>query len=101
MKTLLLISASLVSLRAETVEGVITDTMCGAKHTMAKGMSDAECAKMCAKGSSDYALFDGKTVWTLSNQKLAAQFAAKRVAVSGDVNAAQRKIKVAQIKESN
>jgi hypothetical protein len=94
-------AASLVTLRAETVAGVITDTMCGAKHTMAKGMSDAECVKMCAKGSSDYALFDGKTVWALSNQKLAAQFAAKRVAVSGDVNATQKKIKVAEIRESN
>lgn len=99
MKTLLLLAASLTAMNAETVEGVITDTMCGARHTMAKNLSAADCVKLCAKGASDYALFDGKTVWKLSNQKLAGQFAAKRVKVSGDVNEQGKKIKLEAIEE--
>jgi hypothetical protein len=99
MKTLLFIAASLTTLHAQTVEGVITDTMCGARHTMAKDLSDVDCVKMCAKGSNDYALFDGKTLWKLSNQKLAGQFAAKHVRVSGETNAEAKKIKVEAIEE--
>ena len=99
MRILLLIAASLMKLNAQSVEGVITDTMCGAHHTRVKDKTDAECVKMCAKGSSDYALFDGKTVWKLSDQKLAGQYAARRVKVTGDVNAEGKKIKVEGIEE--
>jgi hypothetical protein len=99
MKTLILITASLMTMNAQTVEGVITDTMCGARHTMAKDMTDAECVKMCTKGSGDYALFDGTTVWKLSNQKIASQFAAKRVRVSGEIDENAKKIKVDGIEE--
>ena len=75
----LLIAAGTV----QTVTGVITDTMCGAKHTMMKGQPDEECVRMCAKGSAEFALYDGKNVWKLSDQKTAAKFAAKRVKVTG------------------
>jgi hypothetical protein len=99
MKTTILLVILSFNLGAETVEGVITDTMCGARHTMAKDMTDAECVKMCAKGSSDFALFDGKTVWKLSNQKVASQFAGKRVKVVGQINSDTKKIKIETIEE--
>jgi hypothetical protein len=67
----------------QTVTGVITDTMCGARHTMLKGQPDDECIRVCLKGSAEYGLYDGKTVWKLSDQKAAAKFAAKRVKVTG------------------
>lgn len=81
----------------QTFTGVVTDTMCGAKHTMLKGRSDADCIKMCVRGSDTYALFDGKAVWRLSDQKLPAKFPAKRVKVTGVANEATKTIKVSSL----
>jgi hypothetical protein len=52
---------------------------------------------MCVKGSSEYALYDGKDVWKLSDQKKASQFPAKKVVVAGTVNADEKAIKVVSI----
>src|ERR1700719_3822825 len=49
-------SASIFADSPSTFTGVITDTMCGAKHSMVKDQPDDQCIKMCTKGSSDYAL---------------------------------------------
>jgi hypothetical protein len=81
----------------QTFTGVVTDTMCGAKHGMMKGQPDDECARMCVKGSRDYALYDGKTVWKLSDQKTPAKFAAKKVEVTGVANEQNKTIKVTSI----
>jgi hypothetical protein len=81
-----------------TFTGVITDTMCGVKHTMVKDQSDDQCIKMCTKGSSEYALFDGDKVLKLTDQKTSAKFAAKRVVVTGVYNEKTKTIKVASMK---
>ena len=81
----------------ETFTGVITDTMCGAKHGMMKGQPDDQCIKACVKGSSGYALFDGKNVLKLSDQKQSGKYAAQRVKVTGVYNASTKTIKVASI----
>jgi hypothetical protein len=77
--------------------GVVTDSMCGAKHDMMKGTPDDQCVKMCVKGSGDYALYDGKEIRKLSDQKKAAQFPAKKVTVTGIADASTKAIKVASI----
>jgi len=82
---------------AETFTGVITDTMCGAKHTMMKNQADDKCVAMCTKGSSEFALFDGKTVMKLSDQKKPAKFAAQRVKVTGTYDEKSKSIKVLAI----
>ena len=82
---------------SQTFTGVITDTMCGAKHTMMKGQPDADCVKMCVKGSSEYALYDGTKVWKLSDQKTPAKFPAGKVAVTGTADEKSMTIKVASI----
>jgi hypothetical protein len=82
---------------AETFTGVITDTMCGAKHTMLKNQPDDKCLAMCTRGSSEYALFDGKTVLKLSDQKTPGRFAAQRVKVTGTLDEKSQKIKVTAI----
>ncbi|HTR35799.1 MAG TPA: hypothetical protein VMH80_07870 [Bryobacteraceae bacterium] len=64
---------------------------------MMKGHSDEDCVRMCVKGSADYALYDGKTVWKLNDRKIPASFAAKRVRVTGAVDEKAMKIKVAKI----
>jgi hypothetical protein len=83
---------------AETFTGVITDTMCGAKpHTMMKGHTDPECVKMCVKGPYAYALVDGTSVIKLSDQKVAAQYAAQKVNVTGTYDEKTKTIKVVSI----
>ena len=81
----------------ETFTGVITDTMCGAKHGMLKGQPDDQCIKTCVKGPYGYALFDGKNVLKLSDQKNSAKFAAQRVKVTGVYNVSTKTIKVDSI----
>ena len=81
----------------QSMIGVITDTMCGKSHAMMGSRNDAECVRMCVKGSSQYALYDGKDVWRLSDQKAPAPFAAQRVKVTGSVNRKAHSIRVTSI----
>jgi hypothetical protein len=85
---------------AQTFTGVITDTMCGAKHGMMKNQPDDQCVKMCTAGSGEYALFDGKEVVKLSDQKTPARFAAQRVRVTGTYDKKSKTIKVASMEEA-
>lgn len=80
-----------------TFTGVITDTMCGAKHTMVKDQPDDQCIRICVKGAADYALYDGKTVWKLSDQKMPAKLAGVKVTVTGIANEKTMTIKVASM----
>lgn len=73
--------------------GTVSDDMCGASHASmaAKGMSDADCVRMCVKGGSAYALVVGQRAYTLktTDKQQAAlldKFAGKRVTVSGMLN---------------
>ena len=79
-----------------TYTGVITDTLCGAHHNM-KGHSDADCVKMCAKASGQYAIFDGRNILKLSDQKTPARFAAQKVMVTGTLDPKTGTIKVVSI----
>jgi hypothetical protein len=82
----------------QTFTGVITDTMCGKTHGMLAGQPDDKCIAMCVKGtSSQYALYDGKTVLKLSDHKTPAKFAARRVKVTGTLNEKTQTIKVNSI----
>lgn len=81
----------------ETISGVITDTMCGAKHGMIKGQPDDDCTRLCVRGARDYALYDGKSIWKLSDQKSPAKFAAKTVKVTGAADGKNKSIKVSTI----
>lgn len=69
-----------------TLNGVISDTMCGAKHMMA-GKSAAECTRACVKADSDYALVVGEKVYTLKgNASELDKYAGERVTVKGTVS---------------
>ena len=69
----------------QTFTGVITDTMCGKDHAMMKVTPDSKCVVECIKHdkATKYALFDGKKVYVLSDQKTPEQFAGKNVKVTG------------------
>ena len=82
---------------AETFTGTITDTMCGAHHTMMKDQPDDKCVQMCVKGSSEYALVDGQSVYKLSDQSKPSKFPAKKVKITGTLNPKTKTIKITTI----
>jgi hypothetical protein len=93
-----MIAISLALALAETFNGTITDTMCGAKHTMMKDQPDHTCVKMCVKGSSEYApLFDGQNIFRLNDQSKPAKFAAQKVKVTGTLDQETKTIKISSI----
>jgi hypothetical protein len=92
-----LITIILALALSETFTGVVTDTMCGAKHTMMKDQPDDKCIKMCVKGSSDYALYDGQNVFKVSDQSKLAKLAAQKVTVTGTLDSKTKAIKITSI----
>jgi hypothetical protein len=63
------------------------------------GPTDAECTIACigAHGAA-YVLYDGREVYTLSDQRTPEQFAAKRVRVTGTLDARTKTIQVESIR---
>jgi uncharacterized protein DUF5818 len=80
--------------------GTITDSMCAtADHSrMRMGPTDAECTVACVMAhDATYVLYDGKEVYTLSDQKTPEKFAGKKVRVTGTLDAKTKTIQVASI----
>ncbi len=89
MKTATLLFGAALLLGAaskQTFVGVITDTMCGANHKMMNVTPDSKCVRECVKAGSKYALYDGKNVYTLSDQQTPEKYAAQKVKVVGTLN---------------
>ena len=84
----------------ETFTGTITDNMCaklGHSH-MRMGPTDAECVIACVMAhDATYVLYDGKNVYTLSDQKAPEKFAAQNVRVTGTLEAKTKTILVDSI----
>lgn len=84
-----------------TFSGVITDDNCanGDHSRMRMGDTDGECTVACvdAHGSS-YMLFDGKSAYTLSDQKTPRAFAGKQVTILGTLDEKTKTIQVSSIK---
>ena len=75
--------------------GIITDSMCptGDHSRMRMGPTDAECTIACIYAhGAQYVLYDGKEVYTLSDQKTPEKFAAKKVTVTGTLDAKTKTI---------
>jgi hypothetical protein len=69
-----------------TLTGIVSDSMCGAKH-MAKDKSAADCTRECIKSGSDYALVVGSKVYTLQGDKAQIdELAGERATVKGKVS---------------
>jgi hypothetical protein len=70
---------------SQTIDGVVSDSMCGKKH-MLPGKTDAECTQECIKSGSSYALVVGDKVYTLAGKpQTIAPFAGKHVYVEGSI----------------
>jgi len=84
----------------QTFAGTITDDVCAdADHSqMRMGPSDAECTSACISAhGAMYVLYDGKDVYTLSDQQTPEKFAGKKVTVTGTLDARTRTIQVDSI----
>ena len=80
--------------------GKITDSMCAtADHSrMRMGPNDAECTVACINAHGAlYVLYDGKEVYTLSDQQAPEKFAGKKVRVTGTLDAKTNTIRVDSI----
>ena len=80
--------------------GTITDEDCGrADHTRMKmGPTDAACVLACISAhSGSYVLYDGKDVYTLSDQRTPEKFAGQKVTVVGTLDARTKTIQVDSI----
>ena len=89
--------------KPQTFTGVITDTMCGAKHAM--GITpDDKCVRECVKMDPKkwkYALLVGKDVYVLSDQQTPEKFAAQKVTVTGTLFEKTKVIKVDTIEAAS
>lgn len=85
--------------KPQTYTGIITDTMCGAKHTM--GIKpDEKCVRECVKQDAKkwkYALSVGSETYVLSDQQTPEKFAAQKVKVTGTLFAKTKILKVDKI----
>ena len=84
----------------QTFTGTITDDLCarGGHAQMRMGPTDADCVRACiAAHGASYVLFDGKDVYTLSDQQAPEKFAALRVTVTGTLDAKTKTIHVQSI----
>jgi len=80
--------------------GVITDTMCGSNHKMMNITPDAKCVRECVRMDPKkwkYALYDGKNVYVLSDQKTPESLAAQKVKVTGMLDEKTKTIAVQKI----
>lgn len=92
--------ASAPAQASRTWTGTITDSMCAAgNHSkMRMGANDAECTIACVDAHGAlYVLYDGKTTYTLSDQKTPEKLAGKKVIVTGTLDTSKATIKVESI----
>jgi hypothetical protein len=76
-----------------TMDGMISDSMCGASHAkmmeMHKDakMTDRDCTLACVKGGGKFVFVSGGKVYNVANQKLAAlaAHAGETVSLTGNV----------------
>src|SRR3989475_7673518 len=84
----------------QTFTGTITDDECDrADHSrMRMGPTDAECVLACISAhSASYVLYDGKDIYTLSDQQTPERFAGQKVTVVGALDAKTKTIQVESI----
>ena len=75
-----------------TMNGMISDSMCGASHAKMiaghPGMTDKACTLACVKAGAKYVFVSDGKVYQVANQSLAAlqKQAGEPVSVTGDVS---------------
>jgi hypothetical protein len=71
---------------SKVFSGMVTDSRCGARHSMKSGKSSADCARSCVRNGSHYVLVDGEEIHALDgNQVELEKLAGVRVEVTGSL----------------
>jgi hypothetical protein len=100
LASLLVVASLSAGQSTQTFTGIITDSECstGNHSQMRMGSDDAECTRACvsAHGAS-YVLYDGKEVYTLSDQQTPDKFAGQKVRVTGTLDGKTKTIRVESI----
>jgi hypothetical protein len=105
MKRVICIAVAIFALAAtaakaadsSTINGWISDAMCGAKHAG----SGAACVKGCIKKGAAPVFVDEaqKTVWTIDNPDAVKDFYGDHVAVTATTDAAKKSVHIDTIAE--
>jgi len=69
---------------AKSITGVVSDSMCGAKHATASDDA-AACVKKCEAGGSKLVVIAGGKVYETADQDKLKGFEGQEVKISGDV----------------
>jgi len=82
--------------KSQTLNGVVSDSMCGAKHEMPG--NSAECTRACVKHGAQYALVVGDKVYTLETSDKTAldtldKLAGAKAKVTGEIEGATINVK--------
>jgi hypothetical protein len=68
----------------KTFTGMVTDTHCGARHSMNSGKTSAECARSCVRNGAHYLLVDGEVKHLLEGDPAQLEkLAGERVEIVG------------------
>ncbi len=69
---------------AKTYAGIITDSHCGARHAIDSGKTANQCAMMCVRAGSRYALVDGDMHYFLAgSEDTLDRLAGERATIAG------------------
>ena len=80
--------SAISAIAATTFTGVITDDMCGNKHTMMPGKSDAECVRTCVRAGAKFAVMANGKMYILAGKTSEVNaLAGKKAMVSGQLQA--------------
>lgn len=102
MKRLLMIFAmtSVIALAADqkpvTINGWVSDSMCGAKHV---GGGGAECAKKCVEGGAKPVFVDDakKQVWTIDDPASVTSHYGHHVAVVATMDSSNKSVHITKL----
>jgi hypothetical protein len=97
--SVVLLSAPISALAADsTINGWISDAMCGAKHTG----TGAACVKKCIEGGEAPVFVDEakKEVWTIDNPDAVKAFYGDHVTVTATADASKKSVHIASIAEA-
>jgi hypothetical protein len=105
---LMLLGVSFAAQKDSSFSGEITDRACAKANSHADMMkkhgvqTTADCIPACIKAGGKYVLFDTSTmtIYLLDDQQKPAQFAGKKVKVTGTYDKATETIHVTDIKAS-
>jgi len=78
---------------AQTYEGMVTCSRCGARHSAVLGQTAADCARICVRGGASFVLVDGHGIYLLDGDiGVLGRLAGQRARIVGELSGKTIKI---------